>query len=291
MAFTATTILLIINSSVSARSAWKYGDSDGIHGTYGPEAWGNVANACRQSNQSPIDIVTKNVEADASLGELDITCDNDKGLFNGILLNDGHEPVLTVDKTRGICNLTAIPSLYNKVFQLHDLIIHFGCESDRGSEHTVDGKKFPAELQLMFFNTEYGSYENAAPLQDGLAAISVFIKVGKSNNEALDSIVDQMDDVAVEGSSIPVYTPADNLTLADLIPDLAKEHAPYYTYRGSLTTPPCYQSVRWIVMKNQIMFTKNQLLGFKKLTSGKGSECDNFRPTNPLNGRKVEANF
>ena len=116
------------------------------HTAYGPEEWGNVANACRQSNQSPIDIVTKNVEADASLGELDITCDNDKGLFNGILLNNGHEPVLTIDKTRGICNLTAIPSLNNKVFQLHDLIIHFGCESDRGSEHTVDGKKFPAEV-------------------------------------------------------------------------------------------------------------------------------------------------
>lgn len=116
------------------------------HTAYDPEAWGNVANACRQSNQSPIDIVTKNVEADASLGELDIKCDNDKGLFNGILLNDGHEPVLTVDKTRGICNLTAIPSLNNKVFQLHDLIIHFGCKSDRGSEHTVDGKNFPAEV-------------------------------------------------------------------------------------------------------------------------------------------------
>ena len=34
-----------------------------------------------------------------------------------------------------------------------------------------------------------------------------------------------------------------------------------------------------------------QLEAFKKLTSGQGSECDNFRPTKPLNGRKVEANF
>ena len=105
----------------------------------------------------------------------------------------------------------------------------------------------------MFYNTDYGSYENAAPLQDGLAAISVLLKVGisplhflpifilqnawparnrllfppkgntrhlragykvlkpyadffffllqigESKNEALDSIVDQVDDVAVEG--------------------------------------------------------------------------------------------
>ena len=114
---------------------------------YGPKAWGNVANSCRQSDQSPIDIVTDDVEADSSLGELDITCDNEKGLFNGILLNNGHEAVLTADGARGICNLTGA-SLKNKYFQLHDLNIHFGCDTDRGSEHTIDGKPFPAEVRL-----------------------------------------------------------------------------------------------------------------------------------------------
>ena len=113
---------------------------------YGPRAWANVASACRESDQSPIDIDTKNVEADASLGELDITCDNDKGLFNGILLNNGYEPVLTADNARGVCNMTAIP-LNSKNFELHDLNIHFGCDTDRGSEHTVDGKPFPAEVR------------------------------------------------------------------------------------------------------------------------------------------------
>ncbi|XP_078349815.1 carbonic anhydrase 2-like [Oculina patagonica] len=284
------TALILLSISTLANGTWKYGDSDLDHAVYGPDAWGNVASACLQADQSPIDIVTKELESDSSLGELDITCDNDKGLFNGILLNNGYEPVLTADNARGTCNLTGIP-LDNKNFELHDLNIHFGCDTDRGSEHTVDGKPFPAELQLMFYNTEYGSYENAAQRQDGLAAISVLLKVGKSKNTALDSIVDQVDDVAVEGSSIPVYAPADNLTLADLVPDLAEEHAPFYTYKGSLTTPPCYETVQWIVMKNQVTVTQDQLLAFTKLTSKKGSECDNFRPTTPLNGRKVEANF
>ena len=35
----------------------------------------------------------------------------------------------------------------------------------------------PSQLQLMFYNTDYGSFENAAPLQDGLAAISVLLEV------------------------------------------------------------------------------------------------------------------
>ena len=45
------------------------------------------------------------------------------------------------------------------------------------------------------------------------------------------------------------------------------------------------------IVAKPLPFLSSQLLGFKKLTSKKGSECDNFRPTNPLNGRKVEANF
>jgi len=95
--------------------------------------------------------VTKEVESDSSLGELDITCDNDKGLFNGILLNNGYEPVLTADNTRGTCNLTSI-ALDKKNFELHDLNVHFGCDTDRGSEHTVDGKPFPAEVRVKSTN-------------------------------------------------------------------------------------------------------------------------------------------
>lgn len=64
----------------------------------------------------------------------------------------------------------------------------------------------------------------------------------------------------IAGSSIPVYTPADNLTLAYLVPDLAEEHAPFYTYKGSQTTPPCYETVQWIVMKNQVTVTKDQVM-------------------------------
>ena len=55
--------------------------------------------------------------------------------------------MLTADNERGTCNLTGI-ALDNKNFELHDLNVHFGCDTDRGSEHTVDGKPFPAEVRV-----------------------------------------------------------------------------------------------------------------------------------------------
>ena len=50
------------------------------------------------------------------------------------------------------------------------------------------------------------------------------------------------------------------LFLYELIPELSDlSKASFYSYKGSLTTPPCYQSVRWIVLKTPIAATKRDV--------------------------------
>jgi len=55
----------------------------------------------------------------------------------------------------------------------------------------------------------------------------------------------------------------------------------YYSYVGSLTTPPCSEGVRWFVMKNSVRVSARQVAKFKKFFDM------NARPTQALHLRKV----
>jgi carbonic anhydrase len=54
-----------------------------------------------------------------------------------------------------------------------------------------------------------------------------------------------------------------------------------YRYLGSLTTPPCSEGVKWIVMKSSVTMTTKQIAAFKKLFPM------NARPLQPINARSI----
>ncbi|MBN1086359.1 carbonic anhydrase family protein [Erwinia aphidicola] len=56
----------------------------------------------------------------------------------------------------------------------------------------------------------------------------------------------------------------------------------YYRFSGSLTTPPCTEGLRWLVMKNPVTLSAAQLAQFQKALAQ-----SNNRPVQPLNGRMV----
>ena len=63
-----------------------------------------------------------------------------------------------------------------------------------------------------------------------------------------------------------------------------KERRAYYTYMGSLTTPPCTEGVLWMVFKQPVPVSPQQISIFSRLYS------HNARPVQPTNGRLIKEN-
>jgi len=61
------------------------------------------------------------------------------------------------------------------------------------------------------------------------------------------------------------------LDLNQLLP----ENRAYYTYMGSLTTPPCSEGVLWMVMRTPVQVSPNQIAIFSRLY--------------PMNARPIQA--
>lgn len=66
-----------------------------------------------------------------------------------MLANTGHSVVFAVDNdTRHPVNISGGPLSYR--YQFHEIHLHFGMDDRTGSEHTVDGHAFPAEVSVHF---------------------------------------------------------------------------------------------------------------------------------------------
>ncbi|KAK6624940.1 hypothetical protein RUM44_011804 [Polyplax serrata] len=175
------------------------------------------------------------------------------------------------------------------IYKLEQFHCHWGCTNDKGSEHTVDGRTFAGELHLVHWNcTKYATFAEAAKFSDGLAVLAIFLKVGEKHNE-LEKVASLLPHVLFRDDSIEFQGSIDP---ARLFPK-AKG---YWTYQGSLTTPPCTENVTWIIFKEPIEVSNNQLILFRNLrchkkdenlSSSEGLIVNNYRPPLPLGNREL----
>ncbi|MFN3701388.1 MAG: carbonic anhydrase [Alphaproteobacteria bacterium] len=130
------------------------------------------------------------------------------------------------------------------------------------SEHFVNGAPFPLEMQLLHTDE-----------QGAVAALSVFFKVGETPNPVIQTIWE----------NIPRSAPAENLVeeITIDVNDLLPTDGSYYSYQGSLTIPPCSESVKWYVMKQPVEISAAQLEALQR------HYPFNARPLQPLNGRII----
>ncbi|XP_033754384.1 carbonic anhydrase 2-like isoform X2 [Pecten maximus] len=251
---------------------WGYGNNNG------PLKWYQFyAIAKEGKRQSPIDIVTAKAEYDPELPSrpflVNYQCEK-----NMELENNGHS-VKAQMKERSELSGGPLKGIY----LLEQFHLHWGAENGKGSEHTIDGEKYDAELHLVHYNSKYGSFAKAADKEDGLAVFGFMVKVGKSH-EGFEKISNDLQNVMAKGkkSTLDSFNPR----------CLFNDPSSYWTYMGSLTTPPLYESVIWIVFKSPLEISQQQMDSLRSLKDSDGDKIvNNYRPPLPVGDRIVNCSF
>ena len=133
--------------------------------------------------------------------------------------------------------------------QLH---AHWGDKSGHGSEHTLDGESFDAELHIVHYNTKYENAGEAFDKDDGLAVLGIFLSIGEQDHPEFEKICKRFVDIENAGDNVALD---DEIDLNNLLP----ENKTFFTYPGSLTTPPLFESVTWIVFKQELRISQRQV--------------------------------
>lgn len=129
------------------------------------------------------------------------------------------------------------------------------------SENLINKKSFPMEAHLVH-----------ADKDGNLAVVAVMVTEGKAN-KALEKEWAQMP--KKEGEKL---TLSSDISPLEILPS----NRDYYRFNGSLTTPPCSEGVRWLVMKHPISASKAQIEQFVQVM-----HHPNNRPVQAVNARSV----
>lgn len=220
---------------------WSY------EGETGPEHWGSLTPAyaaCSEGmKQSPIAI--RRLEA-RTVDLADITLDYHETHLN--LVNTGHTVQMNYDAGSRLL-------LDDLSFALREVHFH------TPSEHTLEGEYFPMEMHLVHIDSG-----------GNLAVVGVLIAEGKEN-PAFQRLVEILPTEVGEEHRVEY----EDFSVEPLLPRARS----YYRYEGSLTTPRCDEGVLWLVLRQPVELSQDQIGAFGTVMH------NNSRPLQPRNGRVV----
>lgn len=219
-------------------------------GDNGPGYWGQLTpawSACAASStqQSPINI--DDATKDGSLEKLELSTYP----TTIHLINTGHNIEQEYEDTG--------TSIYFAGLDYELLQFHFHTLS----EHAVDDKRGAMEMHAVF----------QEPASGKLLVIGTLYKVSDKANPFIQTMID----AGLPAKKGDTVTSKTTIDVREGMTSLKS----YYTYAGSLTTPPCSEIVTWVVQKKQAKMSATQWQAFRDIVG------NNFRPLQKINGRVI----
>lgn len=239
-----SSLLALTSISISAAFAeWSYS------GKTGPEHWGELsaeyALCSAGKNQSPVNIDSK-MTGNTRQKPIKL---NYELMVADAIKNTGH--TIQVDmRSGGVMTLDGVD------YELKQFHFHMP------SEHTVNGKHFPVEAHFVHVN------------EKGETAVLAMMFLPGKPDATLNRLWKNMPMKAGDSARL---ASGDLKTI-----ESESSFSNYYSYNGSLETPPCTEGVRWIIMQSPMTISKEQFNTLKAALQG-----DNNRPVQPLNARLV----
>lgn len=225
---------------------WSYA------GETAPIHWAEIEknSDCDGNHQSPINIIHK--QADSVQGTSDLKIHYSPSTYIEKVENNGHSIQF---------NFEAGDSIHYKNDTYFLKQIHF----HEPSEHKINGIIYPIEIHLVHVNKN--------------GQITVLGILGEEGDES--HLFEFLE------SFLPLKNGETKTIHQQLSLEYLFEHSQeYYTYGGSLTTPPCTENVNWVVFKHPIILSVEEVLKLKN-----NMPVNNYRNEQALNNRSVQFNY
>lgn len=177
-------------------------------------------------------------------------------------------------------------------YAFESMSFRWGFSDASGSEHTINNRSFPLELQVSMRMSQQSTWIIMLMLQQVIhvmrkeklryLVISYLYRITNCDNPYMDPVILNLPRIT-RASTVPVHI--DPFPLAWLAPPV---RTGFFSYGGSLTCQPQITDVTWLVHAEPLAISRSQMEQFRNLRNHCGQRMvAHRRPVQPLNDRVV----